>query len=285
MSAAEVAERTGAHDVFILRRIEDQRLFNLDGHGRGSGWAGNITVAPGEEPMLHEAMDGRLVRKNSGVPFRVFGPYWSTSVAIVPVEHGVVVFGGGDVAGCDDAVLTAAASQVMGHVSAVPGGKREADDAELRQALEALEAMDTSTIHKAATQLAALAARSLSCEFGAVLLNGSPPQLFMADEGWRPAGTEDEVIAALLPLQQAASEGMLVEQDTAQSVFPYRPLSREDGLVARLAVPLGSDGKLGVLVVAHAGSAARGFTSLCQKVVSTLGENAGRMLEAQLASG
>lgn len=78
---------------------------------------------------------------------------------------------------------------------------------------------------------------------------------------------------------------MLVEQDTAQSAFPYRPLSREDGLVARLAVPLGSDGKLGVLVVAHAGSAARGFTSLCQKVVSTLGENAGRMLEVQLASG
>ncbi|MPZ71406.1 MAG: hypothetical protein GEU71_18065 [Actinobacteria bacterium] len=104
----------------------------------------------------------------------------------------------------------------------------------------------------------------------------------MADEGWRPTGTEDEVIAALLPLQQAVSEGMLVEQDLSQSAFPYPPLSLQDGLVARCVVPLGPDGDIGVLVLAHAGSAPRGFTSLCQRVASTMGVTAGRMLEGQL---
>ena len=283
MSPPSVAQRTGAKDVFILRKLEDGRLFNLDGFGRGAGWAGNISVAPAEEPMLHEALNGNLVRKRSGVPFRVFGPYWSSSVAIVPVENGVVVFGEGSVASCGDRELIDAAVDATNAIHEIPAGKTEADALELRQAVKALEAMDTSTLEGAAAQLAGLAARALSCEFGAVLLNGSHTQLFMADEGWRPTGTEDEVIAALLPLQQAASEGMLVEQDLSQSAFPYPPLSLQDGLVARCAVPLGADGDIGVLVLAHAGSAARGFTSLCQRVASTMGVTAGRMLEGQLS--
>lgn len=283
MSPSSVAQRTGAKDVFILRRLEDGRLFNLDGFGRGAGWAGNISVAPAEEPMLHEALNGSLVRKRSGVPFRVFGPYWSSSVAIVPVENGVVVFGEGSVASCGDRELNDAAADATNAMHEVPAGKTEADALELRQAVEAMEAMDTSTVENAAAQLAGLAARALSCEFGAVLLNGSHTQLFIADEGWRPTGTEDEVIAALLPLQQAASEGMLVEQDLSQSAFPYPPLSLQDGLVARCAVPLGTDGDIGVLVLAHAGSAARGFTSLCQRVASTMGVTAGRMLEGRFS--
>lgn len=285
MSPSSIAGRTGVTDLFILGRLDDDRLFNFDGFGRGAGWAGNISVAPAEEPMLHEALHGTVVRKRSGVPFRVFGPYWASSVAIVPVADGVVVFGEGTVANRSDNDLIAAANDAIDAARETPAGKKEADELELDQAVEALEAMDTSTIEHAAAQLATLAARALSCEFGAVLLNEPHARLFMADEGWRPTGTEEEVVAALLPLQQASSKGMLVEQDLGQTAFPYPPLSRHDGLVARCAVPLGTDGNLGVLVLAHAGSAPRGFTSLCQRVASTIGVTAGRMFEGRFATG
>ncbi|MPZ70158.1 MAG: hypothetical protein GEU71_11620, partial [Actinobacteria bacterium] len=134
MSPASVARRTGAKDVFILRQLEDGRLFNLDGFGRGAGWAGNISVAAAEEPMLHEALQGSLVRKRSGVPFRVFGPYWSSSVAIVPVDTGVVVFGEGSIATCGDQELNEAAVDARNAMHEIPAGKTEADALELRGA-------------------------------------------------------------------------------------------------------------------------------------------------------
>jgi hypothetical protein len=278
MSMESISTLSGADDVFVLRQLEDGRLFNLDGFGRGSGWAGNISVALDEEPILHRALQGELVQRQSGVPFRVFGPYWSSAVAAVPVEDGVVVFGGGQVAACDTADLFSLAAEASLTICSVPSDKGEADEAELKQAVELLEMMDECTIAKAGAEIASLAARSLSCEFGAVMLNGDPARLYLADEGWRPEGTHDEIIAALLPLQQAASERMLVEQDLRKSPFPYRPLSIEDGLVARCVVPLGPRGQLGILVVAHASSSSRGFTSLCQRVASSIGVAAGHKL-------
>jgi hypothetical protein len=86
-------------------------------------------------------------------------------------------------------------------------------------------------------------------------------------------------MGALLPLRQAAREGLLVEQDISVSAYPFRPLAFEDGLVARLVVPLGERGRLGLLVVAHATGAPRGFTSLCQRVILRIAEVAAPLIE------
>ncbi len=278
MSMGGHATSVGASDIFVLRALDDGRLFNLDGHGRGAGWAGNISVATDEEPLVHRGVADGFVTRRSGVPFRVFGPYWTTSVAVVAVPGGVVVFGGGSELETQEHILRPIADELSQSVSGVPTAKREADEAELKQAAALLKNIDAATIQDAANEIAAIVARALSCEFGAVLLEGDPVRLFLADEGWRPAASDDEIIAALLPLRDAAKHGMVVEQDLAQSAFPYRPLSREDGLVARCVVPIGVDGSLGILVIAHSGSAARGFTQLCQRVASTMGDAAGKVL-------
>lgn len=283
MGFEELAARTGAADLFVLSRIDEHRLFNLDGVGRGKGWAGNLSLSTTDEPLLDRASDGgSIVRRRSGVPFRAFGPYWTTNVAIVPAGKALVVFGGPGLTTADPDLWSAAASAAQA-VAGVPAGKDTADRAELEAAIAAVRSLDADTIENMAEAIATTAATALSCEFGAVLLNGTPPRLRAADLGWRPLATDEEIIAALMPLYQAARGGMIVEQDLALSSFPYRPLSRQDGLVARCAVPLGPDGELGLLVIAHAGTAARGFTDLCQRVARGVGRSASEMLGQRLA--
>lgn len=278
MSLPDLAGAAGARDLFVLRRVEGGRFFNLGGVGRGEAWAGNVTADPGAEPLLAQALSGGLARRTSGVPQRAFGPYWCRDAAAVAVGDALVVLGGDRLTRDDDvlgAALGAAAS-----VPAPPPGKAEADEAEVRSAVAAVLASAGRSLSEAAQVIATAAARALSCEFGAVLLTAPLPRLFLAAEGWQPAGSEDELIAALLPLAAAARAGALVEQDTRLSAFPYPPLSFADGLVARCVVPLAGQG---VLVVAHAGTQPRGFTELCQRVARELGSAASDVLATGVA--
>lgn len=272
MSMEELAVRVGAHDLFVLRHIASDRLFNTDGFGRGAGWAGNVAIDPAFEPWIAGALGSGLVRKHSGVPFRAFGPYWASSVAAVKVGDDLVVFGGGTLSEADDDLVVESAHRASAQAHPVSSEKSEADEAEVRQALEALGEVERGSIGSIARHLASVTARALSCEFGAVLLTGPPVRIHVAEEGWRPAASDDEMIAALMPLVPVAKSGMFVEQDLSESPFPYRPLSFADGLVARCVVPIGPEGRLGLLVAAHAGTAPRGFTELCQRVARTMGE-------------
>lgn len=278
MSWSATAERAGAQDLFVLKRIGDDRLFNVGGHGRGEGWAGNVSANPDNEPLLHQAIDSGLARRVSGVPFRAFGPYWTCEVVAVEHAGSIVVVSGDGVTSLADDDLRSVASEALSPGRDVPQVKRDADELEVRQAVASIASVSRHSVDDAARAIAANAARALSCEFAAILLTGPPVRLFVADEGWRPPATEDEIIAALLPLGSAVAEGMLVEQDLSTSVFPYRPLGFEDGLVARCVVPLGSDGALGMLVTAHAGTSPRGFTQLCQRVASEMGAEAESVL-------
>ncbi|MGH2750658.1 MAG: hypothetical protein ACRDK3_07270 [Actinomycetota bacterium] len=278
MSWAASAERAGAQDLFVLERIDGDRLFNVGGHGRGEGWAGNVSADPENEPLLYQAIDSGLARRVSGVPFRAFGPYWTSEIAAVEHEGSLVVVSGEGVTSLADDDLRSVASEALSPKRDVPQAKRDADELEVRQAVESIASVSRGSVDEAARAIAAHAARALSCEFAALLLSGPPVRLFVADEGWRPPATEDEIIAALLPLASAVAEGMLVEQDLSTSAFPYRPLGFEDGLVARCVVPLGSDGALGMLVTAHAGTSPRGFTQLCQRVASEMGAEAESVL-------
>ncbi len=282
MTLEELAQKIGARDLFVLHRVDANRLVNLDGHGRGAGWAGNLAIEPSAEPVLARALSEGIATVRSGVPGRIFGPYWAAEASAVATAEGVVVFGGDGVSRAPEAQLREVARAAAERVGEVPVAKRLADELEVSQAALAIATMRPSSVAEAASTVATKAAQALSCEFAAVLLHG-PTRLFMADEGWRPAADESEIVAALLPLSQAAREGVFVEQDVSCSPFPYRPLSFEDGLVARAAVGLGVGGELGVLVVAHAIGAPRGFTSLCQRVAGTIATTAEMILVEALS--
>jgi hypothetical protein len=276
---AELAETVGALDLFVLHRVDGNSLVNLDGAGRGAGWAGNIDVDPAAEPWVARAFDEGIVRIKSGVPRRIFGPYWVSEAVAVAEGNTLVLLGGVGTAAIDDHVVKEVAWKAASRVADVPVAKHLADELEVSQAALAIATLRPSGLEAAAEAIATKAARALSCEFGAVLLKGPPIRLLLAEEGWRPVADDEEIIAALLPLEQAAQDELLVEQDLSCSSFPYHPLAFEDGLVARLAVPLGAGGSLGLLVVAHAAGAPRGFTKLCQRVASTMARTAEAVLE------
>lgn len=257
---------------------------NLDGAGRGAGWAGNIDVDPAAEPWIARAFDEGIVRIKSGVPSRIFGPYWASEAVAVANGDDLVLFGGEGTTVSEDQVLTDVARQAASRAGEVPVAKRLADELEVTQAALAIATLRPATVGEAAGAVATVAARALSCEFGAVLLKGPQIRLFLADEGWRPVANDEEIIAALLPLDQAMQNELLVEQDLSCSAFPYRPLAFDDGLIARMAVPLGPGGSMGLLVVAHAAGAPRGFTELCQRVAVTMGRTAEAVIDGALRS-
>lgn len=274
MRLDQVAPRVSAIDIFVLHGVGGGRFVNIDGAGRGAGWAGNIDVAPGSEPWLARVCEEGTLRTRYSMPHRIFGPYWAPEAAGVLVGEHLVVFGGPGVATQDERELTAAARSAVAMVDEVPVAKRLADDLEVTQVALEIAQMRYADLPEAAAAIATAAAQATSCEFGAVLLYGPPISLHLAREGWRPSATEDEMITAILPLAQAITGGLLVEQDTAASAFPYRPLAFQDGLVARCAVPLGPEGSMGVLLVAHSMAEPRGFTMLCQRVMKTVADTA-----------
>jgi hypothetical protein len=275
MSLNDVVQLAGATDLFVFHRVTDHDLVNLGGHGRGAGWAGNIELDPAEEPWLAELVEKGSLRARSTTPRRLVGPYWASEAAGIDLGDHVIVMGGPGTSELNEARLREAAEMAAAQVTDVPAEKRLADELEIAQA-----ALSVATLPRkaaSATEIAAAAARASGCEFGAVLLFGPPMKLYLAEDGWRPPGTDEEIIAALLPLGEAITSGLHIEQDASESSYPYRPLSAEDGLVARCVVPIGNPRK-GLLLVAHSSDAPRGFTMLCQRVLGAVASAAAPVL-------
>lgn len=276
---AVLAEELGITDLFLFEPVAAGRLVNVDGHGRGRGWAGNIEVEPEAEPWLAEALERGMARISFGFPTRAFGPYWASEACAVWTGKHLVVFGGEGTAAIDDDRLRAAARGVSSVAAEIPVAKRLADDLEVAQASLAVATLAGGSLQSVAKGLAESAAEALGCEFGAVFLYGPPQRVLLADRGWRPAATEDEVASALTPIARAAAAGLQVEQDLDRSPFGYRPLSFADGLVSRCSLGLGPGGSLGMITVAHAGDRPRGFTSLCQRIMVSIADKADPVLE------
>ncbi len=278
MNLMEMASRIGPQDLFVLRRIGKNRFFNVAGLGRGDGWAGNLSIDAAAEPWLSIVLKKGVDSRRSGIPFRAFGSYWATEVAGASADETVVVFSGEGVAGIDAETLLEITKDIAASACEVTIEKQEADEMELQQAIETVNSITANTPDEAALEVVRTAARALSCEFGALLLYGSPMRIFVADEGWRPAATDEELIAAIYPLTGLAEDEPFIEQDLSTSPHAYPPLSYGDGLVARCTVPVGPGGSIGLVVVAHAGTAPRGFTSLCREVAAVIGANAAGVL-------
>lgn len=274
-----LAQRVGARDLFVLHRLDPGSLVNLDGAGRGAGWAGNIRLEPHAEPWLAEVLARGRARFHSGVPTRLFGPYWTTAAAGIVTGGHVVVFGGPGVDDIDDEALARIADLASATVGEVPVEKLLADELEVTQVALAIARLRPAGPADAARAIADLTARALGCEFGATVLSVPSISLHLVDEGWRPLGSPEEILSALLPLGMAAAGDLVVEQETGASALAYPPVSADDGLVSRAAVGLGAEGDLGFVVVGHSADAPRGFTGLCQRVAREAARAATAVLE------
>jgi hypothetical protein len=265
-----LAAEVGARDVFVFHVLSDERMVNLDGWGRGSGWAGNICLDPETEPFLAAAIENGSASIGPGSPARIFGPYWAEEAVAVRLDGHVVALGGQGVASLPAETLSRAAHRAVDEVSELGPKKQLADKLELAQAELSVATIEASSLGEAAVMLASAAAKALSCEFGAVLLIGEAAEVYLADEGWRPTATRDEVITALTPLIPPAREGLVVEQDLRHSPYAVPPLGFGDGLVSRCTTAFQVGARAGLLTVAHSGSAPRGFTDLCRSVITAM---------------
>lgn len=118
-SQAATAASVCATDVFVFRRVTDDRFVHVGGLGRGEGWAGNVDLVVSEEPLAKAAVEtGEPVRIAADEPVPVFGPYYQRFAALVPVSADVIViFGGGEqgpLEGTDSEICEAAFDRSRG---------------------------------------------------------------------------------------------------------------------------------------------------------------------------
>jgi hypothetical protein len=264
------AASVGASDLFVLRRVTGSRFVHFGGSGRGAGWAGLIEVSADEETALGEALRTRRpVRVDHGGKELVFGPYYARAAAFVPVTNDVVVvFGGegGELGSATDESLQSAAILGAEAVESVSPAKLLADELEELEAVRALAAIRTHDVAVAMREVAAVAARSLSCEVAAVYLEHGD-RFALVSEGWDLQAPEGDVAAALRGVLGDRRFPYCV-QDAAVVPLPA-PLDREPGIRSYYLLELQGVAR-GVLFVAHTDAAPRGFTMLCRRLGARL---------------
>lgn len=274
---SDIAERLDLSDIFALRLVANEQLINLDGFGRGAGWAGNISIDPLAEPLISTTMATNEVVRHSGRTTRIFGPYWSDRAALVCLGDFVFVMGGPGATTHDD-VLIDAAGEMAWIVSTVPTEKKLADELEVTQAALAVASLPVRTVDLFFEGLAETARAALACEFGAVFIQSPDPRLILAPNGWRPTASTDAMLSSLLALLvDLDPERPTVTQDLSDT-HHSSSLGFRDGLVSRCVIPLMTPAGKAALVVAHSDDAPRGFTDLCQQVAETIGKQASAML-------
>jgi len=264
--ADAAAASVGAGDLFVLRRVSDNRFVHFGGSGRGAGWAGLIEVTSDEEASLGEALASRsTVRLAHAGKELVFGPYYARAAAFVPVTNDVVVvFGAEDDAlgtASDDA-LASAATMAADAVESVTPAKRLADELEELEAVRAALAAPGDDVASVMRSLGLLAAESLSCEVAAVYL-AEGERVEVVDRGWTLHARSDQVLSALHDVLEVGRFPYCV-QDASIVPLPS-PLDEEQGIRSYYLLELHGLAR-GVVLVAHTDAGPRGFTLLCRRL-------------------
>ena len=265
-----------AQDALIFR-VTGDRLTLVGGSGRGVGWSGVVDLPLDGEPYASRATKRGLPVQIAGEdPIRVVGPYWNRQAVLVPVgnEH-LVVFGG--LESPDPSAYLSAAAELVAELQQVSPAKLLADELEVVHAIRDLMDYRPEELVATARHIATKAAEPLSCEVGAVLVrHDSELVAEVVTRDW-PAVLDPLAIRdTLARIFQRAMTGPLLEPELEAAADDA--LGREQGLVARFAVPIGRPEPFGVLVVAHAASRPRGFTNLCQRIGAALAEAAEPLL-------
>jgi hypothetical protein len=280
--ADAAAAAVGATDLFVLRRVKDDRFVHFGGAGRGAGWAGLVEVESSESEQLRESLAHRApVRLEHGGKELVFGPYYARAAAFVPVSSDVVVVFGGeaaDLSAASDDALQSAATLAAAAVEQVTPAKQLADQLEELEAVRAAAAVDPDSLAGAMRQVAEVAAGALSCEVAALYL-AEVDRLEIVDRGWRLSSPHASVAAAL---RGVLGDGRFPYCVQDASVVPLPPpLDAEDGIRSYYLLELTGLAR-GVLFVAHTEAAPRGFTLLCRKLGLRLADVASSLLGVAL---
>jgi diguanylate cyclase (GGDEF)-like protein len=263
----------------LIFRVRESALSLVGGTGRGAGWMGIVDLPLEGEPLAARVLgSSRPSRVDSGTdPIRVVGPYWAMHALIVPVGGHLVVFGGPQPLGEPDATLIPAAARLVANVQQIPPARILADELEVVHAIRDMMDSRAQSVAETARHIAARAADPLSCEVGAVLvrINGRVVAEVVTRD-W-PAHIEaSEIRGTLVRLLAQVEKGALLEPELEAATGDA--LGRNQGLVARFAVPIGRQEPFGVLVVAHAATRPRGFTNLCQRIGHALADAAETLL-------
>lgn len=265
----------------LIFRASPSVLSLVGGTGRGAGWMGIVDLPRESEPLAARVLSAS---KPSHVdagdePRRIIGPYWAAHSLLVPVggEH-LVVFGGSHPLSEPDATLVPLAARLVAELERVPPDKLLADELEVVQAVRDMMDSRGETVEEVARHVAARAADPLSCEVGAVLFRSNGRLVAeVVTRDW-PARLDSEAIrTTLVRLFARVLRGAVLEQELEAAADDA--LGSNQGLVARFAVPIGSEPS-GVLVVAHAATRPRGFTNLCQRIGHALATAAEPLLAA-----
>ena len=283
------AERRGSHnpgELLECRRTRSsftslrRELSLVGGSGRGAGWTGIVDLNLDDEPLAARVHgSSRPARVDcADEPMRIIGPYWAKHAVLVPVggEH-LVVFGGDEPLPDPDAALVPAAAHLVAEVQQVSPAKLLADELEVVHAIRDLIEYRPEQVVETARHIAGKAAEPLSCEVGAVLLHYNGRLVAeVVTRDWHGHLDSAAIRGTLVTLFARVEQGAFVELELEPGTGDA--LGREQGLVARFAVPIGRPAPFGVLVVAHAATRARGFTNLCQRIGHALAEVAESLL-------
>ncbi|HEY6961983.1 MAG TPA: hypothetical protein VI408_08870 [Gaiellaceae bacterium] len=253
-------------DLFVLRRVRDEKFVHFGGSGRGAGWAGLIEVSSDESEALGRSLSTRTpVRLATRDKELVFGPYYAHAAAFVPVTNDVVVVFGGeeaDLKTATDDALQSAATLAADAVEHVTPAKQLADELEELEAVRAALAVETTDVAAGMRALGACAAEALSCEIAAVYL-GEGDRLEIVERGWSFGSQRESVRAAL---RGVLDDGRFPYCVQDASVVPLpAPLDEERGIRSYYLLELHGLAR-GVLFVAHTDAAPRGFTLLCRRL-------------------
>lgn len=273
-----VAQPT-APDTLIFQ-VTPSGLSLVGGSGRGAGWMGIVDLPMSSEPTVARVIaSSRPAHVDAAdEPVRIVGPYWAMHAFMVPVggEH-LVVFGGPAALTESDATLVPAAARVVAELQQVPPDKLLADELEVVQAIRDMMDSRADTVAEMARHVAGRAADPLSCEVGAVLVRANGRLVAeVVTRDWPTRFEPDPIRDTLIRLFTRVEGGALLEPELEAAADDA--LGRNQGLVARFAVPIGGKNPFGVLVVAHAASRPRGFTNLCQRIGHALADAAEPLL-------
>ena len=213
----------------------------MGGSGRGAGWMGIVDLPLDGEPTAARVIaSSRPARIDSDAePVRVVGPYWAMHAFMVPVggEH-LVVFGSSAPLTESDATLVPAAARLVAELQQVPPDKLLADELEVVQAIRDMMDCRAETLAEVARHVATRAADPLSCEVGAVLVRANGRLVAeVVTRDWPTRLEADPIRETLIRLFARVEGGALLEPELEAAADDA--LGRNQGLVARFAVPIG----------------------------------------------
>ncbi len=273
----------GAVDLFVFRRVTDDRFVHVGGVGRGEGWAGNVDLVLSEEDWARESVERQEpVRRASATPERVVGPYYQRFAVLIPLSPDIVVlFGRAEPSPFtgSDAELTGAAGAAAAAIDRVSPAKRLADELELLHAVQALSQTQARSLPDVLQHVVETAASALSCELGVIFVSG-PGSVAIAGGRAPLMLSPGDVAPVLGALLEHPDDLPTCIQDSATRPLPG-PFAVE-AIKSYYVLPIGTP-PFAVLLLLHTDLQPRGFTTLCRAVGVRLADAAEPLVRTALA--